>query len=437
MVYALIAFGRRLLHAELAARVLGIQARRSNPELPQRVIGRRMSWSVVPWLLMFCACTAAGAKASEPIVRAATPEGGAPEVRMGGTISVHLSDLEAWGRENDVGAIVLYLSGSPASTNPRYGANSGELIFDLTWRSQAGADGKVSPQLGRIFGRPQFALRAVSVHLGVPGRVPFDASGPSPKVLLRTIDGKRFTIFVVIELVLLYGFWSLSRKSHLLRDSGATGMSDRPYSLARTQMAVWFIVVVGAFLFIWVVTGTVLAPTGPVLALIGVSAGTALSATFIDAGKAAGVRAAEKKLDTERLALETELRAAAALAAATPDSNATSAQPAPGVLAQAASRVADRARSAERLAQVQAELEAVGRGAQPPQTQGFWKDILSDENGVAFHRFQIVVWTAVLVLVFAFEVYDGLSMPEFPWELLALMGISSGTYLGFKIPESQ
>ena len=45
------------------------------------------------------------------------------------------------------------------------------------------------------------------------------------------------------------------------------------------------------------------------------------------------------------------------------------------------------------------------------------------------------VWTLVLGIIFIASVYNNLSMPEFSSTLLGLMGISSGTYLGFKVPE--
>ena len=41
----------------------------------------------------------------------------------------------------------------------------------------------------------------------------------------------------------------------------------------------------------------------------------------------------------------------------------------------------------------------------------------------------------VLGVVFAWAVYRDMSMPEFDASLLTLMGISSGTYVGFKWPE--
>ncbi len=69
------------------------------------------------------------------------------------------------------------------------------------------------------------------------------------------------------------------------------------------------------------------------------------------------------------------------------------------------------------------------------QSRGFLRDILSDEHGISFHRFQIFAWTIVMVAVFIRQVTAYLCMPEFDSSLLVLMGISSGTYLGFKVTE--
>jgi len=68
-------------------------------------------------------------------------------------------------------------------------------------------------------------------------------------------------------------------------------------------------------------------------------------------------------------------------------------------------------------------------------TKGFWRDLVTDERGViALDRFQVVVWTLVLGGIFLYSVLGDLTMPEFSATMLALMGISSGTYIGFKLP---
>ena len=65
----------------------------------------------------------------------------------------------------------------------------------------------------------------------------------------------------------------------------------------------------------------------------------------------------------------------------------------------------------------------------------FIQDILSDGNGVNFHRFQLATWTLVLSIIFITQVYVELDMPVFNQTLMALLGLSAGTYLGLKVPE--
>jgi hypothetical protein len=77
---------------------------------------------------------------------------------------------------------------------------------------------------------------------------------------------------------------------------------------------------------------------------------------------------------------------------------------------------------------------SVGSGPAAAST-GFWKDILSDGGGVALHRLQIVVWTAILGAVFFAEIYYSFRLPAFDPNLLILLGISGVTYVGFKFNE--
>ena len=65
-------------------------------------------------------------------------------------------------------------------------------------------------------------------------------------------------------------------------------------------------------------------------------------------------------------------------------------------------------------------------------SQGFFYDILSDINGVNFHRFQTFIWTVAIGLFFVWEVLKNLAMPEFDDTLLTLQGISAATYLGLR-----
>ncbi len=86
-------------------------------------------------------------------------------------------------------------------------------------------------------------------------------------------------------------------------------------------------------------------------------------------------------------------------------------------------------------------LASIGISAGNTSNEGqagvFFHDLLSDANGISIARFQMLVMTIVLGLMFLFDVATRLIMPEFDASLLTLMGISAGTYVGLKIPETQ
>jgi hypothetical protein len=87
------------------------------------------------------------------------------------------------------------------------------------------------------------------------------------------------------------------------------------------------------------------------------------------------------------------------------------------------------------LSDIRKKVADAASALSKPVSEGFIKDLLTDANGISFHRFQMLAWTIILGFVFCLEVYKTLRMPEFSTTLLSLMGISAGTYLGFKIPE--
>ena len=65
-------------------------------------------------------------------------------------------------------------------------------------------------------------------------------------------------------------------------------------------------------------------------------------------------------------------------------------------------------------------------------------DLISDDvEGVAIYRFQMLAWTIAqtiaLGFVFVFKVATERAIPTFDLATLGLLGISSGTYLGFKL----
>ncbi|MXV50313.1 hypothetical protein GS399_04960 [Pedobacter sp. HMF7647] len=72
-------------------------------------------------------------------------------------------------------------------------------------------------------------------------------------------------------------------------------------------------------------------------------------------------------------------------------------------------------------------------------SQGFFIDILSDDNGISLHRFQNFAWTVIAITVYLYKASQttkGGELPELSDTLLALTGISSATYLVLKNQEN-
>lgn len=69
------------------------------------------------------------------------------------------------------------------------------------------------------------------------------------------------------------------------------------------------------------------------------------------------------------------------------------------------------------------------------ESGGFFDDILTDAQGIALYRFQLLVFNVLFGVLFFVYVIQHVSMPDFDGSILTLLGMSSGTYAGFKIPE--
>jgi hypothetical protein len=69
----------------------------------------------------------------------------------------------------------------------------------------------------------------------------------------------------------------------------------------------------------------------------------------------------------------------------------------------------------------------------PTPTKGFWNDLVGNGEGPSIHRFQMLFFTAIFVGIFVIRTATSLVMPDFDGSLLALIGISNGTYVGFKM----
>ncbi|UCI21373.1 hypothetical protein FJ970_10620 [Mesorhizobium sp. B2-1-8] len=69
-------------------------------------------------------------------------------------------------------------------------------------------------------------------------------------------------------------------------------------------------------------------------------------------------------------------------------------------------------------------------------SKSFCQDILNDGDGPALHRIQAVAWTAILGIIFIWNVFWNFAFINFDTNLLLLIGVAQGMYLGFKWKEA-
>lgn len=285
---------------------------------------------------------------------------------LGDSVFLTVEGLGAYlnGNQDMCGDLILFLAEVPIPGHPPEACDpySGEVRFLLDRTDDSDAAWHV------LLAEPVSFTKKVEVSIGTQGRLAFPTDVENFE--LEIVPAIEFVGFLIGLLLAILMMGYMAKTTMILRDRvPGVAPAQAPYSLSRFQLAFWSLLVIAAYLFIWLITQELDTITGSVLALLGIGSATALGATIIDQGK--------------------------------PDNPPGTVMP----------------------------------PAPPSASKGFLNDVLSDDQGISIYRFQLFAWTLVLGVIFCASVYDGLAMPQFSTTLLGLMGISSGTYLGFKVPE--
>jgi hypothetical protein len=341
-------------------------------------------------------------------------------LQLGGALAVQVDGLDDALRngQQKPGDFVLYLDGhamnlakdGKSTSSPGLPIGGNVLKFALTRTD----DNKAA--WTALFGSPQDFTVTLPVGVGVVSGVMLAGT---PTAGLTVIWQGGFVLGVIILAVVLGLLLWLGRCSDLVRDSepcdfaGATATDGkalrRPFSFAYCQMAWWFFIVLGAYLFLVLVTWEMNLLSAQALSLMGISVATA--------GLSAGVGRANA--------------AAPAPQPSTPPPCIPALQKFRDVVKKLADMRAQGVPDAA-LGLLLAQRDALARQL---ASQDLFDDILTDADGISLHRFQAAVWTVVLGLIFLVQVYRNLAMPEFDANMLAVLGISSGAYVWFKVGE--
>ncbi len=346
-------------------------------------------------------------------------------------IEVRIENLEKWAETNDPTKLVPYINGRAITGNypEELHLERGRLIYHL----------EITPENKKVWidllGAPHSLREPATVSVGLEKNSAFDSvhvqTNPLTLIVISPIYG--LIALAVILGTLGFMIW-LVRNTNIIREPGpppAPG-KRRPYNLGRAQMAFWFFLIYASYMAIWLITAALDTITSSLLALMGISAGTALGEALIDTGKDTTKANQLQDLTAEKQALDQGIaQTQADLDAIDPSS------PSATDVANRESLVRQLTETRTRMNQIDQQLRTFNLQQSAPTSSGFLRDILSDSSGYSFHRFQIFAWTIVLGIIFVSSVYNNLTMPEFSTTLLGLMGLSAGTYIGFKFPEQK
>ncbi len=267
-----------------------------------------------------------------------------------------------------------------------------------------------------VLARPWTRDRDLDVSAGYEDSYPFNSNATVPLrrlPIVWAVLGCLFMLLLIGAFIALLWFTDMCREGRPAVPSDVVPPTPPsaygPYSLSKVQAGIWFLVILGAYIFIVAVThdlsGTI---NTTALTLMGIGAATMIGSAIIKTNQGEGTN------------VEAQAQAARALAKRVQELKVN--PPKAGTL------------EATTVNKQLKDLETAFKRA-TNQSIGLWQDIVSDANGVNFHRFQMAAWTVVLAFIFAVAVTRILAMPDFDNTLLALQGLSAGTYLGLKVSE--
>lgn len=345
---------------------------------------------------------------------------------------VEVENFTEWSATHDATKLVPFINGRAIRGNypEEIHPDKNRLHFHL----------EITPENREVWtdllGEPPGTRRMVTFSIGLENQSPFDSViGQGNEIPLTVISPVYGLIALLVVLFTFVLFLWLARKTNMIREPGPNpgGGKLKPYNLGRTQMAFWFFLIYVSYLVIWLITDALDTITPSLLGLMGISAGTALGEALIDSGKDSAQTGQLQTLTAEKETLE---RTMPQLESQLAEINAKTTT-APEDVANRDNLNRTLQDSRTRLAQINQQLPALTPAATLHLSGGFLRDILADASGYSFHRFQIFAWTIVLGIIFVSSVYNNLTMPQFSATLLGLMGLSSGTYIGFKFPEQK
>jgi hypothetical protein len=174
--------------------------------------------------------------------------------------------------------------------------------------------------------------------------------------------------------------------------------SKLAYSFSKSQLVFWTLIILSSFVYIWALTDDFNPINTTALILLGISSATSAAGSIIN--------------DRQEVA-----------ATSTPETEVTVTTPTTEVVT-----------TRTEIPQVQSVVAFLESRL---TNNGFFKDILSDNEGISIHRVQSFGFNIIYGIIFLKSVVLDYTMPTFGEVELLLLGISNGTYAFLKSSETK
>jgi low affinity Fe/Cu permease len=268
-------------------------------------------------------------------------------------------------------------------------------------------------------------------RLIVPSVLEPGAALRSQQTKVSFAPGWKIWFMVFYGLALATGMALLGLQSNMLRalQSRRRPNGKHQLSLSHVQLAIWFIVVFGSYIYLWVITGDLNTLSTSGLYFVGIAIVTTMGSTAIQ-----GMSTSDKEVAAYNNMLAPRLEMDRVTIVSLVDQAEASARKRWEELRQ--SGLSSEEQLNHDAFRNWDDLRRQKEYLATPLIYRWLVDLLSENGEVTLHRFQMLAWTLGLAFIFCVRVFADLTMPTFPGEVLGLMGISAGTYLGFRVPEA-
>lgn len=332
--------------------------------------------------------------------------------RIDGWLLVSAPGLEAWAAatKKDASKVFLML---------------GEVRFPALQTSLGDNDHMLAFRLSRDVSKPESlgawtnflaSQTPASAASGVRVALADDLGIIAPAILATDVKFQAgeslsyfFIIAAIVAILILLIVWRLGG----IRDDAPDPSLSKhmPFSLARSQMLLWTITIIVAWIFCALTVGDFSGPNGTALTLMGIGVGTTIGAATVAINKPSFDAIAQANLKAYNDACKVIKN---------PEAEANSQGKNKDEVKQEAIKKRDDAT---------AEMKKAGLWS-----QNIFLDVISpvDSSGMALYRIQMLVFTVILFGVYVIQLIQTRSMPVFTDTQLGLLGISGSTYVGFK-----